>query len=145
MSKPQAPSLTLKRTLKAPAAKVFAAWTQPEFLKRWFGPTDDYVVQVAETDLRVGGRYRLMGRGPSGEDHSVGGVYREIVPDRKLVFTWAWESAPERESLVTVDIKPEGAGCVLTLTHERFFDEAARDRHRAGWSGTLDRFERLFA
>ena len=67
------------------------------------------------------------------------------MPDRRLVFTWAWESTPERESLVTIDIRPDGAGCLLTLTHERFFDEAARDRHHAGWSGTLDKLERLFA
>ena len=60
MSKPQSPSLTIKRKLKAPAEKVFAAWTQPEALKAWFGPSDDYTVLVAETDVRVGGRYRIV-------------------------------------------------------------------------------------
>jgi uncharacterized protein YndB with AHSA1/START domain len=114
-------------------------------LKRWFRPDKDTVVLVAQADLRVGGRYRLVARGGSGEEHRVGGVYREIVANRKLVFTWAWESTPERESLVTIDIKPDGAGCVLTLTHERFFDEAARDRHRTGWTGCLDTLERMLA
>ena len=50
-----------------------------------------------------------------GEQHDVSGVYREIVPNEKLVFTWAWKSTPERESLVTVMFKPDGAGTMLTL------------------------------
>ncbi len=145
MAKPQAPSLTLKRTLKAPAEKVFAAWTRPEAVKRWFGPSDAIINEAVEIDLRVGGRYRLSGHSTSGELHSVGGVYKEIVPNRRLVFTWAWESTPERESLVTVDITPTDGGCVLTLTHEGFFDEAARDRHQHGWAGTLERLERHLA
>lgn len=145
MSKPQAPSLTIKRTFKAPAEKVFAAWTQPEGLKRWFGPTDGTTVPLAQTDVRIGGRYRIIMRMVDGEEHRVGGVYKEIVPNRKLVFTWAWESTPERESLVTVEIKPVGTGCEMTFTHERFFDEAARDRHRAGWTGILDKLEQYVA
>jgi uncharacterized protein YndB with AHSA1/START domain len=145
MSERDATSLTLKRTFKAPAEKVFAAWTRPEALKLWFGPTDDLTIPLAQTDLRVGGRYRIVARTANGEEHRVGGVYREIVPGRKLVFTWAWESTPERESLVTVVIEPAGEGCRLTLTHERFFDEAARDRHQHGWTGSLDRLERMLA
>ena len=78
----------------------------------------------------------------SGEEHDVGGVYREIVPNEKLVFTWAWKSTPERESLVTVLIKPDGDGSLLTLTHEQFFDEDARDRHQQGWAGALDKMEK---
>ena len=81
---------------------------------------------------------------PDGEHHSVSGVYREIVPDRKLVFSWAWQSTPERESQVTIDLKPDGDSTMLTLTHEQFFDEKARDDHRRGWTLALDNLEKVF-
>ena len=135
------PSLTLKRRLKAPPAKVFAAWTDPEKVKLWMGPGEIKAAHV-ESDPRTGGRYRWVMRAPNGEEHDVGGVYREVVPNEKLVFTWAWKTMPERESLVTIDIKPDGAGSLLTLTHEQFFDEDARDRHNAGWTGAMDKLEK---
>jgi len=112
---------------------------------RWWGVTDNPKPPIAETDLRIGGRFRVQFWGSDGEHHSVSGVYREIVPDRKLVFSWAWQSTPERESLVTLDLKPDSDGTILTLTHEQFFSEKARDDHRGGWSMALDNLERLFA
>ena len=131
------PSLTLKRHLKASPAKVFAAWTDPEKVKRWMGPGEIKALR-AESDLRVGGRYRWVMKAPDGEEHDVSGIYREIVANEKLVFTWAWKSTPERESLVTVLLKPDGGGTLLTVTHEQFFDEDTRDRHQHGWNGALD-------
>jgi uncharacterized protein YndB with AHSA1/START domain len=146
MSAPAAtkPSLTLKRRLKAPPAKVFAAWIDPEKVKRWMGPGEIKALST-ECDARVGGRYRWRMQAPSGEEYDVGGVYREVVPNQKLVFTWAWKSMPERESLVTVLLQPDGDGTLLTLTHEQFLDEDARDRHRNGWDGALDKMEKLLA
>jgi uncharacterized protein YndB with AHSA1/START domain len=138
------PSLALKRRLNAPPAKVYAAWTDPSQIKRWFGPAQVEVVS-ASADVRVGGRYRIVARSPGGEEHDVSGVYREVVPNEKLVFTWAWRSTPERESLVTVALKADEGGTILTLTHEQFFDEPARDRHRVGWTGALDKLEAYFA
>jgi uncharacterized protein YndB with AHSA1/START domain len=138
------PSLTLKRRLKAPPAKVFAAWTEPDKILKWFGP-DAGPVHEASTDVRVGGRYAVSFSTEDGEQHHVSGIYREVVPNEKLVFTWAWRTMPERESLVTVLIKPDGTGSLLTLIHEQFFDEPARDRHRQGWSGCLDKLERYLA
>jgi uncharacterized protein YndB with AHSA1/START domain len=133
------PSLTLKRRFDAAPEKVFSAWTDPKKLARWFCPLACDPV-LAETDARVGGRYRIVVRGRSdGEEHDVSGTFREVVPNRKLVFTWAWRTTPERESVVTVELARDGDGTLLTLTHEQFFDEAARDRHRSGWSPILDR------
>jgi uncharacterized protein YndB with AHSA1/START domain len=138
------PSLTLKRRIKAAPAKVLAAWTDPEKVKHWMGPGDVKVLSV-ESDPRVGGLFRWVMQSPNGEVHDVSGVFREVVPGEKLVFTWAWKSTPERESLVTVSVKPDGDGTLLTLTHEQFFDEDARDRHQTGWSGALDKMENMFA
>ena len=138
------PSLTIKRRLNAPPAQVFAAWIDPEKVKKWMGPGEMKAAH-AESDPRTGGRYRWVMRAPSGEEHDVSGVYREVVPNEKLVFTWAWKTMPERESLVTVLLKPDGAGTLLTLTHEQFFDDDARDRHQNGWNGALDKMEKLFA
>lgn len=138
------PSLTIKRRIKAPPAKVYAAWTDPQKIMHWWGPEAAEVLH-AEVDLRVGGRFRKITRTPDGEQHEVSGIYREVVPNEKLVFTWAWRSTPERESLVTVALKGDGGGTVLTLTHEQFFDEAAREGHRYGWTGALDKLERYFA
>jgi uncharacterized protein YndB with AHSA1/START domain len=138
------PSLTIKRRLNAPPAKIFAAWTDPRQIVRWWGPGPTEATH-AETDLHVGGRFRVLFSTPDGEEHDVSGVYREVVPDEKLVFTWMWRTLPERQSLVTIMLKKDGAGTVLTLTHEQFFDEAARDRHRYGWGAALDKLERIFA
>src|SRR4051794_24074957 len=141
---PVSPSLTLKRQLKATPTKVYDAWTDPDKIARWFGPAQVETLH-AETDARVGGRFHIQFVTPDGEQHGVSGVYREVVPNEKLVFTWAWRTTPERESLVTVALKGVDEGTLLTLTHEQFFDEAARDRHRTGWSGALDKLEAYLA
>jgi uncharacterized protein YndB with AHSA1/START domain len=132
------PSLTIKRRFNAPPAKVFAAWTDPEKVKRWMGPGEVKVL-ATEGDARTGGRFRCLMQAPNGEHHDVSGVYREVIPNEKLVFTWAWKSTPERESLVTVTVKPDGDGTLMTLTHEQFFDETARDNHNKGWTSAMDK------
>ena len=68
-----------------------------------------------------------------------------MVPNQKLVFTWAWHTTPERESQVTVTLRPDGGGTMLTLLHEKFFDQAAADGHTRGWTGTLEKLERFVA
>ena len=138
------PSLALKRRFKAAPAQLFQAWTQPEKMIRWWGVYDDCKPPIAETDLKVGGRFRVQFWTPNGEHHSVSGLYREVVPDRKLVFSWAWQSTPERESQVTVDLKPDGDGTILTLTHEQFFSDKARDDHAVGWNQAFDKLAELF-
>jgi uncharacterized protein YndB with AHSA1/START domain len=140
------PSLTLARRLKAPAAKVFEAWTDPQKIIQWFGPAPTLVDTVkADMDVKVGGHFRISFKTDDGEYHEVGGKYLEVAPDQRLVFSWAWHSTPERVSQVTVVLREEGDVTLLTLTHDKFFNEAARDGHKRGWSGTLDKLEQLFA
>jgi uncharacterized protein YndB with AHSA1/START domain len=113
-------------------------------MTQWWGAPDTTKPAVAETDLRVGGRFRVSFWG-NNQQNTVSGVYREVVPNRKLCFSWAWQSTPERESLVTIELSPVTEGTMLTLTHEQFYDEAARDNHSRGWSASLDRLEALLA
>src|SRR5262245_37703947 len=129
------PSLTLVRRYKAPVEKVFAAFTNPEKIKAWWGPAPSDVTYLAEADLRIGGAFRVAFRTAEGEDHEVRGMYREIETNERLVFSWAWRTTPERESQVTLTFAPMGAETELTLRHENFFDEEARNNHNRGWEG----------
>jgi uncharacterized protein YndB with AHSA1/START domain len=138
------PSLIIKRRLGAPPKEVYGAWTDPEKIVHWWGPAQAQTLS-AELDPRVGGRFRIVFRTPDHEEHDVSGTYREVIPNRKLVFTWMWRTMPERQSLVTVTLAPDGDGTLLTLQHEQFLDETARDRHRSGWTASLDRLERYVA
>jgi uncharacterized protein YndB with AHSA1/START domain len=127
--------------MKAPAERVYAAWTDPKMIMHWFGPAGATPLS-AETDVRVGGRFRMTFGTPDGEQHDVRGTYLEVEPARKLVFTWCWITLPpERQSQVTVTLKPLGAETVLILTHEQLFDAAAREGHLYGWGGALDKLE----
>ena len=94
--------------------------------------------------VRVGGSWRVEAQG-RGTRRAVSGRYLEIDPPRRLVFTWAWKTTPERESLVTITFKADNGGTLMTLTHEQFFDEDARDRHQHGWNGALEKLEKYLA
>jgi len=138
------PSLVLTRFYPVEPEKVWRAWTDPQALKRWWGPGGEQPVALAELDLRAGGRFRIEFGGPQGTDHEVRGVYREVVPNRKLVFTWTWpRTTPERESVVTIELRKVARGTELLFRHEELFDESVRDGHRRGWTESLVKLERL--
>ena len=136
------PFLALNRHYPVAPEKVYRAWTDPQAIKRWWGPGGQEPVSVAELDVRVGGRFRIVFGGPEGRAHEVQGVYQEVVPNRKLVFTWTWpNSTPERESVVTIVFRETRGGTVLDFRHEQFFDEAARDGHERGWGEAFDKLD----
>jgi uncharacterized protein YndB with AHSA1/START domain len=139
------PSVTLKRHINGSPEQVFAAWTDPKKIVRWFGPQPTLTETVkAELDVREGGKFWVSFNTDDGDFHKVGGTYREVFPYERLQFSWAWHSTPERESLVTVTIRPDGAGSMLTLLHEQLFDQAAADGHTRGWTGTLEKLAAEF-
>ena len=141
------PSLTLTRRFRARPEKVWSAWTDPEKLIAWFCTAKAKPGSFrAKLDVRVGGSYRIsFDMQDSGEYSEVGGVYRDVVPNERLVFSWAWHSTPERESLVTVSIKPDRAGALMVFNHEQFFDETARDNHAKGWTELFAQLEQILA
>jgi uncharacterized protein YndB with AHSA1/START domain len=134
------PSLSLERHYPVAPEKVWRAWTDPEAVKRWWGPGPGEPVSAAELDVRVGGRFRIVFGGADGKAHECAGTYQEVVPNRKLVFTWCWpNTTPERVSVVTIVFEDLKGKTRLVFKHEQFFDEAARDGHKRGWSGALDK------
>ena len=95
----QSEQLQLERTFDAPREEVFRAWTEPEVLRRWWAAQPTWESPLAETDVRVGGRYRLSMRDPvGGEEHTVGGEYVEVTPPERLVYTWTWEGSGSSRS-----------------------------------------------
>ena len=138
-------SLEIKRLIKAPRDRVYAAWTNPAQLKQWFGPenvqTHDFIAEV-----RVGGKFRWDLTSSEGERMAVGGEYHELRPGRKIVFTWQWEDDEAWEnnvSIVTVELTDRDDGTELRLTHERLPNEASRDGHTRGWNSALDKLEKF--
>jgi uncharacterized protein YndB with AHSA1/START domain len=138
------PSLTIKRRFNAPPAKVFAAWTDAEKMKAWMGPGRVFAKRT-ECDPRTGGHYRIVMVAPSGEEYDISGEFREVIANEKLVYTWHGTLTPQLETLITVTFKADGDGTLLTLTHEWFSDEVARDSHTNGWNGALDKLETYLA
>ena len=65
------------------------------------------------------------------------------MPLRRLVFSWAWQSTPERVSRVSLELRPVDGGTELVFVHDRFFDQAARDNHERGWGGTFEKLDRF--
>ena len=127
--------------IKAPLAKVYAAWTDPTQLPRWFGPRADGRLQIDHFDCTVGGRYDLTMIFADGDRVQIVGAYQELDPPKKIVFTWQWSESPgmSSETLITVDLAPTSAGTHLTLKHERFVSADDRDLHRSGWEPILYR------
>jgi len=166
-----APEFVITRTLDAPRDPVWKAWTDPAHLARWWGP-HGFTCPVCEVDLRVGGAYRLVMRGtdempePYRGDYPMSGVYREVAPPERLVFTartdghpdW-WNEmlnglrgtpgAPAPEVLFTVTFAEAPGGTLVTI-HARFPSDVDRDAFvemgmNEGWRQSLEKLEALVA
>jgi uncharacterized protein YndB with AHSA1/START domain len=131
-------TLVIRRSFDTDAVTLFRALTDPEALTNWFGP-GAAKVHHAESDLRVGGKWAIEMIGDNCEEHNISGEYVEIDAPRKVVFTWAWRSTPDRVSQVTYALTSADEGrTTLTLTHERLANAEVRDKHVFGWNGSLD-------
>jgi uncharacterized protein YndB with AHSA1/START domain len=135
--------LRLSRTFDAPRERVFAAWTNPDHFREWFGPPG--VTNVAcELDVRPGGAWRLRGASERG-GHAVSGKYIEVAPPERLSFTWAWHTdgdfakPREHETTVTLLFKTVGERTEMTIVHGRFRDVTGADNHNRGWTGSFDK------
>jgi uncharacterized protein YndB with AHSA1/START domain len=139
--------LEISRVIEAPRDRVYAAWTDPEQLKQWFGP-ENVKTRELVADARMGGTFRWDIINSEGEEMTMRGEFRELQPDKKIVFTWQWEDDEDwknRTSIVTVDLYDRDGGTELRLTHEQLPNEESRDGHTRGWESALDKLERLFS
>jgi uncharacterized protein YndB with AHSA1/START domain len=132
-------SMTTRRTIAAPARRIYEAWLDPKMLARFMIAKDGATVPQAKADPRVGGRFLVMMR-QAGQDLPHQGEYLELVPYEKIVFTWESEHS-DADSTVTVALTPVAGGTEVALTHVKFRSEAMRDGHMAGWTRILQQLQ----
>ncbi|HTQ02530.1 MAG TPA: SRPBCC domain-containing protein [Polyangiaceae bacterium] len=133
-------ALIARRTIRAKLERVFAAWTEPEQLRAWWGPRP-VTCSDAVVDLRVGGCYRIANALPDGRTLTIYGEFRTVEPPRKLVYTWQMDDGRSECSLVTVTFTPRADGTEVVVVHENVPTEAMRESHERGWRGCLDALE----
>ena len=134
--------LVVKKVIKASRNEVFEAFTKPEIMSKWFFPGEDYKVDVTNT-LEVGGSYSLIMHAYNGEKYKHTGVYREIAPPEKLVFTW--DSDFVSDTVVSILFRELGESTEVTIIHDLLSEGEMKDNHEKGWKGALDNLDRLFA
>jgi uncharacterized protein YndB with AHSA1/START domain len=140
-SRPAPRELRLTSLIDAPREKLFRAWTEPALVKQWFAPLP-WTTPVVEIDARTGGSSHIVMRGPDGEEADMRGVYLEVVPNERLVFSDAYVSAwqPSEKPFMTGIITFEPAGAQTRYTARVLhWSEAACDQHEAmgfhqGWT-----------
>ncbi len=131
----QSVTLVVRQKVQAPPVEVFAAWTEPERLKHWWGP-EGVTCIGAELELKVGGAYRIGNCFPDGKVIWLAGHFEIIERPHLLVYTWGVEPGPAAEK-VSVRFEALDGGTEVIVTHERIPDAATRDMHRQGWDGCL--------
>lgn len=132
--------LRITRTFPAKRERVFDALTKPEQVAQWWGPAG-FTLPQADLDLRVGGKYRFKMQPPQGDAMMLTGTFKEIDPPSKLVYSWAFDGAPQ--TLVTIELKEAEGGTEVNLIHEPFPSKELVAQHDDGWQGGFDRLEAI--
>jgi uncharacterized protein YndB with AHSA1/START domain len=142
---PAPTAVTVRRMFTAPVEKVYAAWTEPEKLGRWFlRGTDEFTTTIHAYELRPGGRIAVDTQKPGDKLYKLRGEFREIEPLERLVFSWSWEGMPEfGDSLVNVEFHKRGNFTELVLTHSGFPTAEAAKGHNEGWVACFHQLDRI--
>jgi uncharacterized protein YndB with AHSA1/START domain len=131
-------TLKMKREFKAPAQRVFEAWTSEEVMRRWWHAQVGWETAEAAVDLRVGGAVRVVMRDPEEDaEYGGGGHYTEVDPPSRLAFTWVWDREPH-ETLIEIDFKESDGITTVTFVHSGLWDEEAVRSHEGGWGRCFD-------
>ena len=130
--------LTIKRTYNAPIDVVWRAWADPEQAKAWWGPRG-FTAPVVELDERPGGKWRAQMIAPDGTELWQHGVYREIVPKQRIVYTMIWDRDPGHEMLVTIEFAAQREKTGISFEQTGFKSDGEREGHKDGWNQSFDR------
>lgn len=146
LTTPSDREIVLTRQFDAPRELVFEAMTDPQAIPKWWGPRRFETI-VDKMDLRPGGEWRFINRGADGVEYGFHGVYREIVPPERLVYTFEFEGAPGNVSLETIVLQ-ERDGKTLSVDTVLFDSKEARDATlqsgmESGAAESMDRLEAL--
>jgi uncharacterized protein YndB with AHSA1/START domain len=129
-------TLVVRKTILATPERLFAAWTQPDQLRQWWGP-EGVVCVAAEVDLRPGGHYRIGNQLPDKKVLWIVGEFEVVEPPSRLTYTWRLEGISEAAERVTVRFETRGEATEVIVTHERIPSRELRDQHQHGWQGCL--------
>ncbi|MCJ8297462.1 MAG: SRPBCC domain-containing protein [Pseudomonadales bacterium] len=132
----QSLELISKKIIPASPERVFRMWTDPEKFKLWWGPQGVSCSKV-QLELKVGGSYSIENLFANGDKLIIFGVYEQIVPNKKLIYTW--NIADGKAERVTVLFAEHLQGTELTVIHQRIGDVKSQQRHTLGWQGCLDK------
>ena len=138
--------LEINRVFEAPPSVLFEAFTDPRQLARWWGP-EGFSAPRLEFDPRVGDGYRIEMQPPEGNAFYLTGEFRTVDPPDRLAYTFTWEDPdPEDvETLVELSFRGLGASTEITLTHGDFKTESRRELHRAGWTDSFNKLEKIIS
>jgi len=136
--------LEMSREFNVPLGTLFAAWSRPDVMQRWFAP-GEMTVPECDAEVVVGGEYRIVMKNAEDELFIVGGKYREVELNKKLVFTWQWEDSPHC-TLVEIDFESvSDVSSRVLLKHSEFVDQETCDKHEQGWNACLVNLEKSVA
>ena len=132
------PVVKLDMKFRAPRAKIWQAWTEPDILRRWHMADAGFRCTKAAVDLKPLGAFSIVMEPPAGNaQFEVKGNYVEVISQEQLVYTWAAMSEPRYWTLVTARFLTDGSGSRLELEHGVFKSEQDRLAHEQGWLGCL--------
>jgi len=133
-------AIRVGRIFDANVKLIWKAWTEPAYIKRWFGSDPDGTVEEAVIDLKVGGSYRIRFSDSDGSQHTCFGRFLSVVPNNLLVYSWEWESEPGHVSEVHVSFQSIGDKTRVVLEHKNLNPDSTHI-YDEGWSRALNKIE----
>ncbi len=138
--------LRIERTFEAPVERVFEAWTSEEVLRRWLHGMPGWETPVAEVDLRVGGRIRIVMRDPSdGAENGATGEYTIVEPPRRLVFHWVFDDDPGNPQLIELEFSEREGETTVVMTNSAIPTDGRLKDQESGWHTCYDNLDRVLA